>query len=89
MSERCERTNEWRSKWPSAYIGILGCSEPLFVIPPFRPSATLIFNHFPVELITEGRFRPSIQQFTFHSSLLVYHGPCFCLLVSFLFPLLP
>ena len=29
MSERCERTSEWTSEWPSTYVLILGCSEPL------------------------------------------------------------
>ena len=29
MSQRWEQTSERTSKWPSTYIGILGCSEPL------------------------------------------------------------
>ena len=29
MSERCEQTSKLMSKWPSTYIAVLGCSEPL------------------------------------------------------------
>ena len=32
MSERCERMSKQASKWPSTYILILGCSEPLWVV---------------------------------------------------------
>ena len=28
MSERCERTSERTSKWPSTYVSILVCSRP-------------------------------------------------------------
>ena len=28
-SEQCERTSDWRSKWPSTSVCILGCSGPL------------------------------------------------------------
>ena len=29
VSERCEQTSKWTCEWPSTYVGILGCSEPL------------------------------------------------------------
>ena len=30
MSERCEQMSKWTSEWPSTYVLILGCSEPLW-----------------------------------------------------------
>ena len=32
MSERCERMSEQASEWPSTYLLILDCSEPLWVV---------------------------------------------------------
>ena len=34
MSERCERTRERTSEWPSTYVSILVCSRPQCVPPP-------------------------------------------------------
>ena len=36
ISERCERTSEQTSEWPSTYIPILGCLEPLWTRTNFR-----------------------------------------------------
>ena len=45
MSERCERTSERTSEWPSTYVLILACSRPrcvahhyLVPFPPIAPS---------------------------------------------------
>ena len=40
MSERCERTSERKSEWPSAYVLILGCSEPLCSVHQVRAKKT-------------------------------------------------
>ena len=41
MSERCERTSEWTSEWPSTYVWVFGRSGPLCV-----PRSSFLFSLF-------------------------------------------